>query len=228
MTQLIAARRRISPCLFRMCLLIAGCVASCAVLAVDTPVSRATVTAEALAQELVGGEQVALINAAMAPANVDVAEPKRVYYSTTLSVRAATVAAQRDRQAGKDARVLLGNDVQWASSRLPHIQGTERNGPVKISPAELAQALADSVDMQLVDIRARERFDVATIANADWMLPHDFEADMERFSNRRWLLLIDQGDGVADALARAAFARGHVLVAVIDGGFPAWAASEHH
>lgn len=190
------------------------------------PGTRATVTAEALAQELADGGQVALIHADEAGAAGGRAEGNRVYYSTTLSIRAAKDAALRDRRAGLQARWLLGNPAQWTHSRLPRLQQVEHEVPLRVTPAELALALADAVDMQVVDVRSREQFDVATIANAEALLPHEFEVELERFSNRRWLLLIDQGDGIADALARTAHAKGFGLVAVIDGGFPAWVVAE--
>lgn len=227
--QLTAAGRRISPGLFGMFVFVTGCLAPSAGFAANeiAPTARATVSAEALAEELAHGEQVAIINADDASSSGDLADVKRVYYSTALSTRAAQDAAQRDRRAGAQARWLLGNTEQWKSSRLPRMQGVDRTEPLRVKPVELALALADAVDMQVVDLRSRERFDVATIATAESLLPHEFEAELERFSKRRWLVLIDQGDGIADALARTAFAKGHRLVAVIDGGFPAWAAAEN-
>lgn len=155
------------------------------------------------------------------------AEVKRVYYTNSLSIRAATDAVRRDHSQGLPAQRLTGTPLDWVERGLTFAPELPAK-PAVITARALSEAIADEVDVQIVDLRGGAN-DVGTSsvsANALRLLPHEFEAALPELSRRRWLVLVDDGHGVASAFADLAFARGYVLVAVLEGGYPAWIANE--
>ena len=155
------------------------------------------------------------------------AEVKRVYYINSLSIRAATDAVRRDQNQGVPAQRLTGTPLDWVELGLPFATELPAR-PAVITVRALSEAIADQVDVQIVDLRGAAD-DVGTSSvstNALRLLPHEFEAALPEMSRRRWLVLVDDGHGVAHAFADLAFARGYVLVAVLEGGYPAWIANE--
>lgn len=178
--------------------------------------------------DVLAGRPLLFIDAAAASPPQSGPEVRRVYYTRSPSTRAATEAVRRDQNQGLPAQRLTGTPVDWAELGLALDLSILESGHSVITPRELAEALADEVDVQIVDLRGAAD-DVGTSsvsADALRLLPHEFESALPELSRRRWLVLVDDGHGVANAFADLAFARGYVLVAVLEGGYPAWIKTE--
>lgn len=172
------------------------------------------------------GETVVLVNADEKGRKPRVEQGvTRVYYTLTPSARAAADAVLHDTASAARSYMLMGTPVDWEEMHIP-LPERLASKPLSISAATLAQAIADEAGLQLVDLRGTAQDEHApTIGPARRLLPHQFEAALPQFSKRRWLVLVDDGHGDADALAHEAFSGGHRLVAVLQGGYPAWVAT---
>lgn len=149
----------------------------------------------------------------------------RVYYTLTPSTRIAADAVLRDGASAARSYRLTGTPLDWEEMHIP-LPERLAAGPQSISPAVLASAIADEADLQLVDLRGpASGADAPSIGPARRLLPHEFDEALPQFSKRRWLVLVDDGHGAAEAWAHEAFSRGYRLVAVLQGGYPAWVAA---
>lgn len=155
-------------------------------------------------------------------------EINRVYYSRSMSIREATNAVRRDQSQGLSAQRLVGTPLEWAESGLEFNSPILPSEPLAIGAEELRKAIADEVDVQIVDLRgAADEVETASVSqDALRLMPHEFEEALAELSRRRWLVLVDDGYGVAKVFADLAFAQGFVLVAVLEGGYPAWVEAE--
>lgn len=154
---------------------------------------------------------------------------RRVYYVLGPSIRASVDAVIQDRNSGFQSQRLTGTPLDWSELNLPIGKPVLPTEPLTISARELAQAIADEVDIQLVDLRGSSIEDpLPSISpRALRLFPHEFEEALSELSKRRWLVLIDDGHGLARIFAQDAFSRGYLLTTVLEGGYPAWIADEH-
>lgn len=153
---------------------------------------------------------------------------RTIYYTRGPSGRAAHDQVMRERNAhpstSSDADVpmsqrLTGTPAEWVRLGLPFSVPPQPMQPLLVSPVALAQSIKDGVDLQLIDVRASTD---AAFPQALRLMPHELEAAPAALSKRRWTILIDNGDRAAQPLAERLFAQGYSLVAVLDGGYPAW------
>lgn len=177
--------------------------------------------------DVLAGRPILFIDAASESPPPPQIEVKRLYYTNSLSTRAATDAVRRDQNQGLPAQRLTGTPLDWVELGLTFAPELPTK-PAVINARALAEAIADEVDMQIVDLRgAADNIDTSSVsANALRLLPHEFEAALPEVSRRRWLVLVDDGHGIANAFADLAFSRGYALVTVLEGGYPAWVANE--
>lgn len=199
-----------------------------AIASADDGRPAALISPAAAQDDVMAGRPILFIDAASeSPLPPPQADLKRVYYSSSLSIRAATNAVRRDQNQGLTAQRLTGTPLDWAEHDL-NFSLNLRSKPSLVTANELAEAFADEVDVQIVDLRgASENVGTSSVsASALRLLPHEFEAALSEISRRRWLVLVDGGNGVANSLAQLASERGYVLVAVLEGGYPAWIANE--
>jgi rhodanese-related sulfurtransferase len=98
---------------------------------------------------------------------------------------------------------------------------------LRIEPRVLSEVFKDSEDVQVVDLRHSDpgRYTQAgyPFPRALRLLPHQIDAEPSPLSKQRWTILIDDGNRVAEPIAERLFQRGYLLIAVLDGGYPAWA-----
>lgn len=156
---------------------------------------------------------------------------RRIYYTLGPSSRAARQRVLQERQAGTGTAAaeeklasqrLTGTPLDWQAAGLKLEHGLPLR-PLAIAPRQLGEALKDGVDLQLVDLRAdRPGRAEPSLPGAMRILPHQLEADSGLLAKRRWVVLVDAGDRVAAPVAEHLFAKGYSLIAVLDGGYPAW------
>jgi len=147
-----------------------------------------------------------------------------VYYSRSPSARPAVRAAQEAAHAGtRDARWLAGTPLDWQREQLAIAEPTPSE-PLRLDAKELAAAIKDGADLQLLDIRGREHFDQGHLPGARHQMPHELDAALAKLSKARWTILIDDGTRLAEPLARTVHRKGYVLTGWLAGGYPAWVA----
>ncbi len=172
-------------------------------------------------------------------------EPRRIYYTTGISIRAAREAVLRDRrQQGnritpsvQPSQRLIGTPLDWKSLGLPVDREAFREKGRAITPRALSEAIKDGVDMQVIDLRPRPprpprppdnaatASEISPFPQALNLFPHQLNEAVAEFSRNRWLVLIDDGDGMAKQLAEQLFHQGFFLAGFLEGGYPAWVAA---
>lgn len=161
-------------------------------------------------------------------ATVPPPEINTIYYTLGLSKAGARKAATQDRQAKKlHSQVLTGTPLEWDALDLPIRVNISEKKLLKLSPKTLAQALKDSEDILIIDLRDSDKTTVNSLLFKDKivnLLPHQVKDETKNISKFRWTVLMDDGQGVADYVAEELLANGYVLVGVLDGGYPAWIA----
>ena len=107
---------------------------------------------------------------------------------------------------------------------LRHIQTShEQDAMILLSPAELAQMLAQDPSLKLLDVRAREEFEAVRIAGSVLMSQPTVQEIMAHWPRQQTFVIIDhQGQHGLDA---AAYFLGHGFekVRCLRGGIDAWA-----
>jgi rhodanese-related sulfurtransferase len=146
-----------------------------------------------------------------------------VYYSRSPSARPAVRAAQEAARSARDSRWLAGTPLDWQREQLA-IAEPIPSEPLRLEPKELATAIKDGADLQLLDIRGREQFDQGHLPGAQHQMPHELDAALAKLSKARWTILIDDGTRLAEPMARELYRKGYVLAGWLAGGYPAWAA----
>lgn len=177
-------------------------------------------------------------------------ETRRVYYTTGISIRASRDAVLRDRQQQGNRMVpsgmtpsiqpsqrLTGTPLDWRQMALPVDREVFTERPRSLTPRALSEAIKDGVDIQIVDLRPRpplppDPSSVQATASASLsfpqtlnLFPHQLTEAAPELSKNRWLVLIDDGDGIAVQLAEQLFNQGFLLVGFLEGGYPAWVAA---
>lgn len=89
------------------------------------------------------------------------------------------------------------------------------------------KTIADEVGLQVLDVRnSRGAEDPERLRSpfpeARRLMPHEVANELPKLSKRRWLAFVDGGNHDAGPLASDAFKRDFPLVAILDGGYPAW------
>lgn len=154
---------------------------------------------------------------------------RKIYFTTALSATTAHVQVLKDRSSpARDpaaaSQYLTGTPLDWQRLQLP-LQLPPAAPVRRVSPHELADALKDGADLQLVDIRPASAENKLVFPQAQQVLPHQLEAASAQWSKARWVVLIDGGHDIAGPLADQLAQRGFKLAAVLDGGYPAWVAA---
>lgn len=87
--------------------------------------------------------------------------------------------------------------------------------------------LSDGEEIALLDVRETGQYADGHPFFAAPLAYSRFEIDLERLVPRRSvrLVLLDDGDGVAERAARRAEGLGYTNVAIMEGGAPAWKAA---
>ncbi|WP_431112952.1 rhodanese-like domain-containing protein [Variovorax paradoxus] len=170
---------------------------------------------------------------------------RRIYFTKEPSFRAAHAAVIRDRLAGSTAvRVnepgipgsqrLTGTPLDWRRAGLKFHGDPVPSRPLQLTPRQLSEALKDGVDLQVIDLRplpprvGASATDTQTAPFADSalrMMPHEIDSELPKLSKLRWIVLVDGGGQAAMPIAENMHQRGFSLVAVLQGGWPAWVAA---
>jgi len=153
------------------------------------------------------------------------AEQNVVFYSSKLNQQAALDAAMALHDQGRDNVYWLeGTPALWAAAGLSLPGEAENSGPVLVSARDLKAAVANRVPLQIVDLAVGE--DVAArLPGAKNIMPHQLDAALAKFQKADWIVLVDNGNRMAQPLADRLYAQGFLLVGVVDGGYPAWLAA---
>lgn len=147
-----------------------------------------------------------------------------VFYSRTPTAQAARNAAEAAMAGGvTKARWLAGTPVDWEREKLG-ITAAGDGEPLPVGVKDLAAALKDGAEFQLVDVRPPERFKEGHLAGARHAMPHEIDAAVAKISKARWTILIGDETDLAQSLARDLYRKGYVLSGWLDGGYPAWMA----
>lgn len=118
---------------------------------------------------------------------------------------------------------LVGTPLDWQGAGLKFGRNPLPSRPLTISPKQLAESIKDGVDLQIVDLRPQAEGSEASVApTARRLMPHQLDGDTGLLAKQRWVILVDGGNRVAQPFAERLFAKGFVLIAVLDGGYPAW------
>jgi rhodanese-related sulfurtransferase len=96
-----------------------------------------------------------------------------------------------------------------------------------VAAQQLKAMLSDGGEIALLDVREAGQYADGHPFFAVPCAYSRFEADVERLVPRRGvrMVLIDDGEGVAERAAKRAEALGYTDVAILDGGAPAWKAA---
>lgn len=77
--------------------------------------------------------------------------------------------------------------------------------------------------VDIVDLRSPHMPNTSpAIPGSRRLLPHQIESDKAGLLKQKWLILVDSGDRVASPIAERLYSRGYVLIALLEGGHPAW------
>jgi rhodanese-related sulfurtransferase len=188
-----------------------------------------SIAPEALKQMRRDGALLALVEADVAAsvssASARPADQNIVFYSSKLNQQAALDAAAALRDKGRsNVYWLEGTPALWAAAGLRLPGEAENSGPVLVSARDLKAALANRASLQIVDLAAGE--DVAArLPGAKNLMPHQLDAALAKFQKTDWIVLVDNGNRMAQPLADKLYAQGFALVGVVDGGYPAWLAA---
>lgn len=159
---------------------------------------------------------------------------RTIYYSASPSYRAAQVRVNQDRHTDPNSKVplvkpdsqrLTGTPVEWQRLKLPVQPNVTPEKFSKISPKQLSEAIKDSVDLQVIDLRPESPFpgDASPFPNALRWLPHEAIQNIPKLSKEKWVVLVGAGSEDARPIAFELFQKGYVLTAMLEGGYPAWA-----
>jgi rhodanese-related sulfurtransferase len=194
-----------------------------------------------LALQKEGAVQLELINADKPPREAQAvpSELRHVYYTTDISIRAARNAVLRDRQqqgnratpSTQPSQRLTGTPLDWRRLALPVDREAFAEKRRSLTPRALSEAIKDGVDLQIIDLRPRpppppeSSSTPESFPKALNLFPHQLTEAVPELSKSRWLVLIDDGDGIAVQLAEQLFNQGFLLVGFLEGGYPAWVAA---
>lgn len=156
-------------------------------------------------------------------------EITKIYYSQGISKTNAMKAVRQDRQLKKmQSHVLVGTPLEWQHLNLPFNESVIPRTTLNVSPKSLSEAIKDNEDILIIDLRDNStQKDIKNnlfMGNSVHLLPHQVKQELKNISKLRWTVLVDDGYGVASAQAEELRNAGYVLVAVLTGGYPAWAA----
>lgn len=188
-----------------------------------------SIAPDALKQMQRDGAMLALVEAdvaaAVSSASARSADQNVIFFSSRLNQQAAIEAAAALRDKGRDNVYWLeGTPAHWAAAGLKLPGEVESSGPVLVSAQDLRAAVANRASVQIVDLAAGE--DVAArLPGAKNLMPHQLDAALAKFQKTDWIVLVDNGNRMAQPLADRLYARGFQLVGVVDGGYPAWLAA---
>jgi len=147
-----------------------------------------------------------------------------VFYSRTPTADSARRAAEAAVAAGvSNARWLAGTPLDWEREKLG-ISTVIDGAPVAVGVKELAAALHEGAQFQLLDVRPPEQFEQGHLTGARHSMPHEIDAALAKASKARWIILIGDETDLARSLAQDLYRKGYVLSGWLDGGYPAWMA----
>lgn len=153
---------------------------------------------------------------------------RRIYYTRGPSVRAALELMYRDRQVGNASGAvsqrLVGTPLDWQRASLPITPNPLPSRPLQMSPAQFAEAVKDGVDFQVVDLRSSGPGNPGpSLPKSVRLMPHELVGKPAALSKERWIVLVDGNGQTAPPIAEQLFHQGYPLVAVLVGGYSAWA-----
>jgi rhodanese-related sulfurtransferase len=153
-----------------------------------------------------------------------------VFFSHAPGFRVPMEMARRERGADPRpvephlaSRYLTGTHLDWQFHGIKFERDSVLSGPVRLSAERLSNALRDESDMDIIDLRSPHHRETSPkIPGSRNLLPHQIETEDVGLDKRRWLVVVDGGDGIAAFIADRLYARGYTLIAVLDGGYPSW------
>lgn len=173
-----------------------------------------------------------LVDADASPSQIkpESRQVRHIYYSRLPGVRAASESVLRDRRsaAGKgDPRYfsqrLSGTPIEWQEHGIDVLLGVSLRAPVSLGLGRFIETIEDKVDMQIVDLRGEVFSGTDTpVPGIRRLLPHEIDgARHGDLAKRRWIILLDDGNGAAQEIAQRLYVDGYRLVAFLEGGYPA-------
>ncbi len=158
---------------------------------------------------------------------------RRIYYTTGLSSRLAQNLITQDRNKVQPAAIsdtlklssqrLTGTPIEWQRIGLKFNQSPLPSKPLLVSPKQLAEAIKDNVDLQVIDLNpALPNAKTTSFPQALHVLPHELDTELTKLSKQRWVILIDGGNRVAQPISERLFQQGYKLITILEGGYPAW------
>jgi rhodanese-related sulfurtransferase len=149
-----------------------------------------------------------------------------VIYSWGISTKEADEAATALMGKGYDqVYVLEGGLSRWDALGFPVVA---KLGVVQeplgglVSPERLHDALLEKQDLMLIDLRGPKAFKEGHIPGAVEVLPDRLEQFVSGIGKNKQLVLYDDGEGVAEAMAEKCRRSGFKLVHYLNSGFPGW------
>lgn len=188
------------------------------------------ITPEGVLALKANGTPYLLVDADTDAAHTPASGPVRIiYYTRTPAFRSAQLLALRDRNAAPTAiepsQRLTGTPLDWERLKLPIGQPFDQSDPIQLTPRQLSQAMRDGVDLQIIDLRPSpvgEAQGVAEFANALRILPGQLSAESKKFSQQRWIVVVDGAGGISRNAAGDLKKQGFRLASYLAGGYSAW------
>ena len=156
-----------------------------------------------------------------------------IYYTRTPAFRSAQLLALRDRNAAPDAlepsQRLTGTPLDWERLKLSIGQPFELADPTPLTPQQLAQAIRDEVDIQIIDLRpllSAEQQGITEFADSLRILPDQLSAESRKLSKKRWTVVVDGAGAISRNAAEELQVQGFRLAGYLAGGYSAWAVAK--
>lgn len=153
---------------------------------------------------------------------------RRIYYSTSFPSRNVKDRVLQDRNSRPsiDSQHLTGTPIDWHRLGLPMQQDPVPRDVLRITPSQLSEAIKENSDIQIIDLRPVSPTDDHSVSDKVFRLsPAELAINLPDISNKRWTVLIDDGSGLSKSIAENLSQQGYALLAVLDGGYPAWVAA---
>lgn len=121
---------------------------------------------------------------------------------------------------------LQGGLEGWKSAGIP-LSGPQISDPVThlrlsaITARHLMQAIRDQDDFMLVDVRGPDAFQSGHAQGAINVSPRDLDAASASWTKSKWVVVYDDGRGLAQAALSTLHRSGFTAVGYVRGGYPA-------